>query len=67
MSELTLNTKLELLPPELRKEVRDFIDFLISKRKSSSSPKKAQFGSARGKIRMSDDFDKPLDAFKDYM
>jgi len=29
--------------------------------------KKRRFGSAKGLIKMSDDFDEPLDDFKDYM
>lgn len=66
MKQLTLNTKLESLPPNLKKEVNDFIDFLISKSKTTEK-KNAKFGSAKGKIKMSDDFDEPLDDFKDYM
>lgn len=66
MGKLTLNTKLESLPPNLKKEVSDFVDFLLSKTKST--PKKpAKFGSAQGKIKMSADFDESLDDFKDYM
>ncbi len=30
-------------------------------------PKTPKFGSAKGKYKMSDDFDEPLDDFKDYM
>ena len=33
----------------------------------SEAPSKPLFGSARGLITMSDDFDEPLDDFKDYM
>lgn len=66
MKELTLNTKLESLPANLKKEVSDFIDFLISK--SSKNPKKKPtFGNLKGKIKMADDFDEPLGDFKDYM
>ena len=66
MGQLTLHTKLESLPPELKKEVNDFVDFLLSKSKSAAK-KAAKFGSAKGKIKMSADFDEPLDDFKDYM
>jgi uncharacterized protein DUF2281 len=67
MSSLSLYTKLESLPKALKEEVADFIDFLIEK--SSRKKKKAtpQFGSAKGKIKMSPDFDDPIDDFKDYM
>jgi hypothetical protein len=67
MSNLTLYTKLETLPPELKTEVHNFIDFLIEKTKKSQSSITPKFGSAKGKIRMSKDFDKPLDSFNDYM
>lgn len=66
MSNLSLYTKLETLPPDLRSEVSDFVDFLIEK---SSKKKKAivpQFGCAKGKVHMSADFDEPLEDFKEY-
>ncbi|WP_159467898.1 DUF2281 domain-containing protein [Dyadobacter sp. 3J3] len=68
MSTLSIYTKLETLTPDLKEEVNDFIDFLIEK--SSKEKKKKiipEFGSAKGKIKMSPDFDEPLDDFKDYM
>ena len=68
MTSLSLYTKLETLPPELKSEASDFIDFLIekAKRKSQKAPI-PKFGSLKGKIKMSDDFDAPLEDFKDYM
>lgn len=66
MEQLTLNSKLESLPPDLKKEVADFVDFLISKSKTHNKAV-AKFGSAKGKIKMSVDFDEPLEDFKDYM
>ena len=67
MSSLSIYTKLETLPKNLKQEVSDFIDFLLEK--SSTKKKKVipQFGSAKGKIKMSPDFDAPLDDFKEYM
>jgi len=67
MNGLSIYTKLESLPQNLKQEVSDFVDFLFEK--SSKKPKKItpQFGSAKGKIKMSPDFDAPLDDFKDYM
>lgn len=67
MSKLTLYTKLETLPPELKTEVSDFIDFLIEKTKKDSKKVVPQFGSAKGKIHMAKDFDEPMEDFKDYM
>jgi uncharacterized protein (DUF433 family) len=53
---------------DLREEY-DFTaeDFRHAERGRYSERKPRQFGSARGQIRMSDDFDAPLDDFKDYM
>lgn len=71
-----LYSKLNSLPDELKKEVNDFIDFLLSK---NQEPKKQQakkekpkkegpkFGFAKGMFEMSNDFNEPLDDFKDYM
>ena len=67
MSNLTIHTKLEILPQELKNEVNDFIDFLIQKSAKEKEKVFPKFGSAKGKIRMSADFDAPLDDFKEYM
>lgn len=67
MSSLSLYTKLETLPGNLKQEVSDFIDFLISKSSHKKKRITPQFGSAKGKINMSPDFDEPLEDFKDYM
>lgn len=62
MEYLQLYTKLNTLPAELKAEVNDFIDFLLSKKKKSKK-KKPVFGAAKGKIKISDDFDEPLNLF----
>ena len=67
MSSLSLYTKLETLPKNLKQEVSDFIDFLLDKSSKKKKQIIPQFGSAKGKIKMSPDFDEPLDDFKDYM
>lgn len=67
MTSLTLYAKLETLPPELQSEASDFIDFLIEKAKKKNQKNLTpKFGSLKGKIKISRDFDEPLD-FKDYM
>ena len=63
------------LPQELKKEVKDFIDFLLTKYKNVSpenqddlaAKRKANFGNAAGMVRISPDFDEPLEGFEDYM
>jgi len=56
--------KIENLPVEMQKEVFLFADFLLSKSLHTTTPK---FGSLKGKIHLSDDFDAPLSDFKEYM
>lgn len=72
MTNLSLNTRLEMLPPELKKEVEDFIDFLLEKenqkQKMNQPAKKERTpGLAKGLIEMKPDFDEPLEDFKEYM
>jgi len=68
MTSLTLYAKLETLPPELKSEASDFIDFLIEKiKKKNQKGITPKFGSLKGKIKISSDFDEPLEDFNDYM
>jgi hypothetical protein len=67
MSTLSLYTKLEMLPVPLKQEASDFIDFLLQKSTTKTNIRVPRPGSAKGKVRMSPDFDEPLDEFKDYM
>jgi hypothetical protein len=65
MPELETYKKIALLPDELKKEVDDFIDFLLTKK--NNRPKKRKPGLAKGLIKMKDGFDEPLKDFNDYM
>ena len=67
MEQIQLYTKLSYLPADLKSEVNDFIDFLLSKRKKEIKKKMQKFGCANGQIYISPDFDDPLDDFKEYM
>ena len=68
MSDLLLYSKIETLPEDMKAEVLDFIDFLISKTKHGDDNKpKPKFGSGKGMFKMSPDFDDPLEDFKEYM
>ena len=66
-SDFNLYTKIEILPENLKKQVADYIDLLLKKYSKPNTTIEAGFGSAKGKIKMADDFDAPLDEFKDYM
>jgi hypothetical protein len=67
MSNGLLNKEIESLPIELRKEVVDFVDFLKRKYQAQNVLKEREFGYAKGRVRMSKDFDEPLEEFKEYM
>jgi hypothetical protein len=59
------------LPIDLQKEVVDFMEFLVSKRKKGKEKPKTtvrKAGSMKGFVSyMAPDFDEPLEDFKDYM
>ena len=70
MSDLIFE-KYSKLPKEIQVQVHDYIDFLMSKYQEkfsveTSNKSKSNFGSAKGLIIMSDDFNAPLEDFKEY-
>ena len=72
MLETTILEKLEKLPESLKQEVLHYTEFLMEKyakqlQQEQPQRKKREAGLLKGKIWMSDDFDEPLEDFKDYM
>ena len=68
MSSADLYVKINSLPEDLRKQVTDFVEFLLARGKRSDPKKKKRpIGLMKGKIRMADDFDAPLDDMRPYM
>lgn len=70
MENETILSKLNRLPDDLKREAVDFIDFLTEKyEKKTRTPgrKGRTYGSGRGLFVIPDDFDEPLEDFKDYM
>ncbi|WP_020600806.1 type II toxin-antitoxin system VapB family antitoxin [Spirosoma panaciterrae] len=67
MSTTALLTEITALPPELRQEVEDFVAFLRAKKQRTVGLKEREFGYAKGKVRLTKDFDEPLDEFNEYM
>jgi len=63
------------LPDHLKQEISDFVEFVISKyrnslheKNTSQKPDKRKFGVfPKGTFEMTEDFNAPLDVFKDYM
>jgi hypothetical protein len=59
--------KIHRLPTEVQLELSDYIEFLLQKYQADK-PKKPFFGCMKGTVTwMSDDFNAPLEEFKDYM
>ena len=68
MSTADLLVKIDGLPEDLRKQVVDFIEFLLARKKSSQGPgAKRPIGLMKGQIHMADDFDEPLEDMRPYM
>lgn len=69
MSATQLAEEIASLPANLQEEVQDFVAFLKTRAQKQEQPhlQKRQFGVGKGLITMSDDFDEPLEDFKDYM
>ena len=69
MSDLSLYIKISSLPSQLKTEISDYLDFLVSKRlnKRNQSNRQPKAGCMKGTFKMSADFDEPLDDFKEYM
>lgn len=72
MPTTVLEKKINALPQSAIDEVSDFVDFIYYKlgmnKEETSSSKKGGFGCLKDiPCRMSDDFDAPLEDFKEYM
>ncbi len=67
MNSLTIYTKINSLPDSIRLEILDFIDYLIEKHKTKNNTKHPKAGCMKGVFKMKNDFDKPLEDFKEYM
>lgn len=66
MESSLLYQKIIALPDNLKEELNDFLDFLYSKIEKKNVNKRPKFGSAKGTFTLSEDFDEPLDDFKEY-
>ena len=67
MTNTSLKLEINSLPKSLRDEVADFVDFLKKKTKTKSKLKTREFGYAKGKIKLTSDFDATLDEFNEYI
>jgi hypothetical protein len=69
METQTLIQKINMLPQLEKKEVNDFVEFLLFKKKNTliNSKRDRDFGVFKNKVIMSNDFDEPISDFKNYM
>ncbi|MDR3351059.1 MAG: DUF2281 domain-containing protein [Prevotellaceae bacterium] len=67
MEASVLYQKIHQLPFYMQQELLDYAEFLLSKSRKRSV-RKPRFGCMKGTfVYMSDDFNEPLDDFKEYM
>ncbi|MEO0471018.1 MAG: DUF2281 domain-containing protein [Bacteroidota bacterium] len=65
MSDQAILRKMNTLPDVLKQQIVDFIDFISQKYQAKQEKTVPEYGSLKGTFLMSDDFDEPLDMFKD--
>lgn len=67
MEEFEIMSKVSTLPENLKIEVLHYINQLVEGNKEKKKKKPLKFGMMKGTFIMADDFDAPLDDFKEYM
>ena len=67
MSDVQLTSRINSLPEDLKKQVADFVEFLEAKSYARAKKKERTFGYSKGFFKMADNFDDPIDDFKEYM
>lgn len=73
MKALTLEKKIAQLPEKLRLKAEKMIDAMLDEARRQEinnvfgAANNRGYGSLKGKVWMSDDFNEPLEDFKDYM
>ena len=65
--DVSIYNQIGILPQELKQEVLHFAEFLTLKVKDMPKIKEREFGCAKNAFIMADDFDEPLEDFKEYM
>jgi hypothetical protein len=72
MLETAILDNLEKLPESLKEDVLHYVESLVAQHTKALAAiekpaKRGGFGIWKGKIKIADDFDEPLEDFKDYM
>lgn len=63
----TFLSQLNSLPAPIQKEAIDYIEFLIQKYSKPKTKKHPKAGCMKGTFVIKEDFNEPLEEFKDYM
>lgn len=67
MDSTTFHSKILTLPESIQKEMQNYLDYLLFKNQKKNGSKHPKAGCMKGIFKMKDDFDEPLDDFKEYM
>ena len=68
MNDIDIYIKVAMLPDDLKNEVGNYVDYLKSKVQGNEQVRTSRkAGLAKGLIAIKEDFDEPLDDFKEYM
>ena len=68
--EFQLLEKIKQLPPHYQQEVEDFVDFIREKKMLQNNmvtDRAGLFGVFKGKMKMLEGFDDPIESMEDYM
>jgi hypothetical protein len=67
MTNTDLYTRISSLPKSIQNEVFDFTEFLIQKNRPKMAKIHPKAGCMKGVFKMREDFNEPLDDFREYM
>ena len=67
MNSSTFNTKILSLPKPMQQELELYLDYLFYKNSKMTHKKHPKAGCMKGTFKMKNDFDEPLDDFREYM
>ena len=67
MTNTALYTQISTLPRPIQNEILDYMEFLIHKHKPQKIKNHPKTGCMQGIFKMNEDFNAPLDDFKEYM
>jgi len=67
MTDLQLYSQISSLPPDLKKEVSEYVEFLKQKAQTKTKLKERIFGYSKDFFKILPDFDEPLEDFKNYI